>query len=361
MKWPPILLRSETTTVWANKLSVFSLFWTPKASMQDTAGSNLKKLSSRPSRWHWLHFWAHYNNKKGFATNLETVATHIFSYVYWQFFSIICQQFWPIFGASPTTIGRRRLWTATNFDPKSSQQTVVETRFERQTKAQMIAVQSRRSEIWQSKPLLCIHAINSTAKTNKHTILLSKIFLIADFKPEIKNLMLSLVLFTLFPSLERFQQLWRCQGPWQQWNEAAEDHSNHPTNKQTKKKADFKPEPKNLMLSLVLFTLFPSLERHQRQRQWRQRQRGDDENKDKAAEDHSNKQKNKLTSNLNLKTLCFPLCFSHSSHLWNDVNDGGGGGGAATMKTTTKLLKTYCSAHFLRLKRIFCVAMNRVE
>ena len=65
-----------------------------------------------------------------------------------------------------------------------------------------------------------------------------------------------------------------------------------------------------------------------------------------------------LSSNLNLKTLCFPLCFSHSSHLWNDVNDGGG---AATMKTTTKLLKTYCSAHFLRLKRIFCVAMNRVE
>jgi hypothetical protein len=60
------------------------------------------------------------------------------------------------------------------------------------------------------------------------------------------------------------------------------------------------------MLSLVLFTLFPSLERRQRRRL-------------------------------------------------------AGGGGAATMKTTTKLLKTYCSAHFLRLKRIFCVAMNRVE
>lgn len=55
----------------------------------------------------------------------------------------------------------------------------------------------------------------------------------------------------------------------------AEDHSN--------KQADFKPEPKNLMLSLVLFTLFPSLERRQRRR--RRRRRGDDENDDEAAED----------------------------------------------------------------------------
>ena len=49
---------------------------------------------------------------------------------------------------------------------------------------------------------------------------------------------------------------------------------------QTNKQADFKPEPKNLMLSLVLFTLFPSLERRQRRRR-----RGDDENDDEAAED----------------------------------------------------------------------------
>ena len=44
--------------------------------------------------------------------------------------------------------------------------------------------------------------------------------------------------------------------------------------------AVLKTEPKNLMLSLVLFTLFPSLERRQRRRQ-----RGDDENDDEAAED----------------------------------------------------------------------------
>ena len=99
----------------------------------------------------------------------------------------------------------------------------------------------------------------------------------------------------------------------------AEDHSN--------KQADFKPEPKNLMLSLVLFTLFPSLEQCWQRWPCKPLHRGN-ENDDKA-KDHSNKhtkkQTNKLASNLNLKTLCFPLCFSHSSHLWNDVNDGGGG------------------------------------
>ena len=40
------------------------------------------------------------------------------------------------------------------------------------------------------------------------------------------------------------------------------------------------------MLSLVLFTLFPSLERRQRRRRRRRvRRRGDDENDDEAAED----------------------------------------------------------------------------
>ena len=104
------------------------------------------------------------------------------------------------------------------------------------------------------------------------------------------------------------------QHSWQWWKQWRSCWTPNQTNKQpydTYLIAAFKPEPINLMLSLVLFTLFPSLERRQRRRH------------------------------------------------------GGGGAhaaaAAATMKTTTKLLKTYCSAHFLRLKRIFCVAMNRVE
>jgi hypothetical protein len=58
---------------------------------------------------------------------------------------------------------------------------------------------------------------------------------------------------------------------------------------QTNKQADFKPEPKNLMLSLELFTLFPSLEQHQRRR------RGNNED-DNEADNHSNKQTNNQTS-----------------------------------------------------------------
>ena len=103
----------------------------------------------------------------------------------------------------------------------------------------------------------------------------------ADFKPESKNLMLSLVLFTLFPSLEMTSTLnnaLRQHGADENDDKAAEPQIKHQTT--ILLIAVFKPEPKNLMLSLVLFTLFPSLERRQRRRR-----RGDDENDDEAAED----------------------------------------------------------------------------
>ena len=111
----------------------------------------------------------------------------------------------------------------------------------------------------------------------------------ADFKPESKNLMLSLVLFTLFPSLEMTSTLnnaLRQHGADENDDKAAEPQIKHQTT--ILLIAVFKPEPKNLMLSLVLFTLFPSLERRQRRRRRRMRRgerRGDDENDDEAAED----------------------------------------------------------------------------
>ena len=90
----------------------------------------------------------------------------------------------------------------------------------------------------------------------------------ADFKPESKNLMLSLVLFTLFPSLEMTSTLnnaLRQHGADENDDKAAEPQIKHQTT--ILLIAVFKPEPKNLMLSLVLFTLFPSLEQFQ---WWRQ-------------------------------------------------------------------------------------------
>ena len=155
----------------------------------------------------------------------------------------------------------------------------------------------------------------------------------AGFIPEPKNLMLSLVLFTLFPSLEQRQQHWRhgAQAEVAANMKIMMKLMNPESNKQTAIWyiiAVFKPGPKNLMLSLVLFTLFPSLER----RQWWWRRQWKQQRSCWRPLKPTNKQAD-VKSNLNLKTLCFPLCFSHSSHFWNDVNDGGGGG-TATMKTT---------------------------
>ena len=62
---------------------------------------------------------------------------------YRQFFSTILWQFLPIFDSSPPTNGRRRLWTAPNFDPE----TVVEKLLQRQTKARKTSFKSWRSEI----------------------------------------------------------------------------------------------------------------------------------------------------------------------------------------------------------------------
>ena len=142
----------------------------------------------------------------------------------------------------------------------------------------------------------------------------------AGFIPEPKNLMLSLVLFTLFPSLEQRQQHWRhgAQAEVAANMKIMMKLMNPESNKQTAIWyiiAVFKPGPKNLMLSLVLFTLFPSLER----RQWWWRRQWKQQRSCWRPLKPTNKQTNKLTSDLNLKTLCF----SHSSHLWNDVNNSG--------------------------------------